>query len=58
MRESMTVSPEWRALAERVVAEYRAALGDDLVAVALFGSVARGDGMNTWPVFSVASARD
>lgn len=30
------------ALAERVVAEYRAALGDDLVAAALFGSVARG----------------
>ena len=38
----MTVSPAWQALAERVVAEYRAALGDDLVAVALFGSVARG----------------
>ena len=34
--------PDWRALADRVVAEYRAAIGDDLVAVALFGSVARG----------------
>lgn len=33
----------WRALAERVVAEYRAALGDDLLAVACFGSVARGE---------------
>jgi len=32
----------WRALAERVVVDYRAALGDDLVAVAAFGSVARG----------------
>jgi predicted nucleotidyltransferase len=32
----------WRALAECVVAEYRTALGDDLVAVAVFGSVARG----------------
>jgi predicted nucleotidyltransferase len=37
------LSPEWAALADRVVAEYRAALGDDLVAVALFGSVARGE---------------
>jgi len=36
------LSPTWRALAARVVAEYRAALGDDLVAIALFGSVARG----------------
>jgi len=34
--------PSWRALADRVVAEYRAVLGDDLVAIALFGSVARG----------------
>jgi hypothetical protein len=34
--------PAWRALADRVVAEFRAAIGDDLVAVALFGSVARG----------------
>ena len=34
--------PAWRALADRVVAELRAAIGDDLVAVALFGSVARG----------------
>ena len=33
----------WRNLAERVVSEYRAALGDDLRAVALFGSVARGE---------------
>ena len=39
---STTLLPEWRALADRVVAEYRAALGDDLVAIALFGSVARG----------------
>jgi hypothetical protein len=39
---STSLPPEWRALGERVVAEYRAALGDDLVAVALFGSVARG----------------
>ncbi len=31
------------ALAERVVAEYRAALDDDLLAVACFGSVARGE---------------
>jgi uncharacterized protein len=36
------IVPSWRALAERVVTEYRAALGGDLVAVALFGSVARG----------------
>jgi hypothetical protein len=33
----------WRNLTDRVVAEYRAALGDDLVAIALFGSVARGE---------------
>jgi predicted nucleotidyltransferase len=33
----------WRVLAERVVTEYRAALGDDLLAVACFGSVARGE---------------
>lgn len=33
----------WRALAERAVAEYRAVLGDDLLAVACFGSVARGE---------------
>jgi uncharacterized protein len=41
----MSASPlsrEWSALAARVVAEYRAAIGDDLVAIALFGSVARG----------------
>ena len=36
------LAPEWRALADRIVAEYRAAIGDDLVAIALFGSVARG----------------
>jgi hypothetical protein len=36
------LAPRWRALADRVVAEYRAAIGDDLVAIALFGSVARG----------------
>lgn len=33
----------WQALVERAVAEYRVALGDDLVAVACFGSVVRGD---------------
>ena len=36
------VSLLWLALAERVVGVYRAALGNDLVAVAMFGSVARG----------------
>ena len=36
------LSPQWSALAARVVAECRAAIGDDLVAIALFGSVARG----------------
>jgi predicted nucleotidyltransferase len=36
------LAPPWRALAERVVAEYRAGVGDDLVGIALFGSVARG----------------
>ena len=36
------LSRAFQALADRVVAEYRAALGDDLVAIALFGSVARG----------------
>lgn len=36
------ILPAWRALAERVVAEYLAALGGDLLAVACFGSVARG----------------
>ena len=39
---SSPLSPEWKALADRVVAEYRRALGEDLVAIALFGSVARG----------------
>jgi len=38
----MSLSPPWRSLANRVVAEYRTALGDELVAIALFGSVARG----------------
>ena len=38
---STPLSPEWRALADRVVAEYRTAIGDDLVAIVLFGSVAR-----------------
>lgn len=33
----------WRPLVDRVVREYRAALGDDLLAVAVFGSVARGE---------------
>ena len=36
------LSRAFQALADRVVAEYRAALGDDRVAIALFGSVARG----------------
>jgi predicted nucleotidyltransferase len=40
---SPPLSPAWIALARRVIAEYRAAIGDDLVAVALFGSVARGE---------------
>jgi hypothetical protein len=34
---------KWRALADRVIAEYRDALGGDLLAVACFGSVARGE---------------
>jgi len=33
----------WRALAERAVEEFRAALGEDLLAVAWFGSSARGE---------------
>ena len=37
------LSRSFHALADRVVTEYRAALGDDLVAIALFGSVARGE---------------
>jgi uncharacterized protein len=37
------LSRSFQALADRVVTEYRAALGDDLVAIALFGSVARGE---------------
>ena len=40
---SRPLSPQWSALVERVVAEYRDAIGDDLVAMALFGSVARGE---------------
>jgi len=36
------LSRPFQALADRVVTEYRTALGDDLVAIALFGSVARG----------------
>ena len=32
------LSRSFQALAERVVTEYRGALGDDLVAIALFGS--------------------
>ena len=35
------MTEKWRALAERVAAEYRAALGDYLVALACFGSAAR-----------------
>jgi predicted nucleotidyltransferase len=46
MRYDKVMTPEailtlWRALAERVVGEYRAALGDDLLAIALL--VARGE---------------
>lgn len=37
-----TLSSPWRALLERVVLEYRRALADDLLAIACFGSVARG----------------
>ena len=37
-----SLSRAFQALADRVITEYRAALGDDLVAIALFGSVARG----------------
>ena len=37
------LTPAWRALLDRVVAEYRATLGSDLVALACFGSVARGE---------------
>jgi len=40
MREEIQAA--WDALAARVVAGYRLALGDDLVAVASFGSFARG----------------
>lgn len=36
------MDPRWRALGERLVAGYRASLGDDFVALAAFGSVARG----------------
>jgi predicted nucleotidyltransferase len=32
----------WRPLVDRIVRAYRVALGDDLVAIACFGSVARG----------------
>ncbi len=39
----MEMPAAWRALAERVVAEHRAVLGDDLLAVACFGSVARAE---------------
>jgi hypothetical protein len=41
--KGMEMPITWRALAERVVAEYRAALGGDLLAVACFGSAARGE---------------
>jgi len=33
----------WRELVDRVIARYRDALGNDLLAVACFGSVARGE---------------
>ncbi|MBI4608307.1 MAG: nucleotidyltransferase domain-containing protein [Candidatus Rokubacteria bacterium] len=36
------ISEAWKALANRAVAEYREALGEDLLALACFGSVARG----------------
>ena len=36
------VADAWQALVQRVVTECRAGLGTDLVALALFGSVARG----------------
>jgi predicted nucleotidyltransferase len=41
--DSMQIAPNWRALVERVLATYREALGSDLLAVACFGSVARGE---------------
>jgi predicted nucleotidyltransferase len=37
------IAAPWRAVAERVLAEYRKAWGEDLMAVACFGSVARGE---------------
>lgn len=37
------IAAPWRALVKRVVTEYRSVLGDDLLAVACFGSVARGE---------------
>ena len=41
-RSDKGLTAPWQALVERVVVEYREALKDDLVAVACFGSVARG----------------
>mgnify|MGYP001561323282 CR=1 FL=1 len=40
--EPSKILEPWRTLVERLVTEYRAALGDDLLAIACFGSVARG----------------
>lgn len=37
------IASPWLELVERMVAEYREALSDDLLAVACFGSTARGD---------------
>jgi len=42
MNRGSALSAAWQALAERAVVEYREALGSDLLAVACFGSVARG----------------
>jgi hypothetical protein len=39
---SAVLAPAWRALLDRLIADYRSALAADLVAIALFGSVARG----------------
>jgi predicted nucleotidyltransferase len=55
------LASSWRALAERLVAEYRDALREDLIAVAVFGSVARGaagpSSGTRWPPRSGTSQR-
>lgn len=43
MAQESKITERWWPLVERLVGEYRAALGDDLIAVACFGSVARGN---------------